>query len=145
MELPTPEALERRRQVQASYVEYLKASGKAAPLLAGCFVARQIHGETIKLVPGTEHKSSTRSFTGDDGEYGLGDHMERLRFVDVTALPEDTTLLANVLGAAVPDLEHFITDERMSLLLGRMAYNAYGVCYGGGRDDRVNNLHCWWD
>jgi len=45
-------------------------------------------------------------------------------------------LLAKVLATAVPGLEQFVTDERHATLLGKMAYNAYGVCFGGGRDDK---------
>ncbi|KAF9037821.1 MAS20-domain-containing protein [Hymenopellis radicata] len=135
MELPPPEALERRRKAQTEYVEHLKKGGKAGPLLVGRFVARQINAETLKLVPGvTTEKPSYIDTDGDD--YGLGDHIERLKYIDVPTVPEDHSLLANVLGAAVPDLNQFITDERMVILLGKMAYNAYGVSFGGGREDK---------
>ncbi len=136
MELPPPEALELRRKAQTEYVEHLKKSGKAGPLLVGRFVARQINAETLRLIPGVNaEKPSYIDSDGDD--YGLGDHMERLKYIDVPTVPEDHSLLANVLGAAVPDLNQFITDERMAILLGKMAYNAYGVSFGGGREDKV--------
>ncbi|KAF8915423.1 hypothetical protein CPB85DRAFT_1433023 [Mucidula mucida] len=135
MELPPPEALELRRKAQTEYVEHLKKSGKAGPLLVGRFVARQINAETLRLIPGVNAENP--SYIDSDGDdYGLGDHMERLKYIDVPTVPEDHSLLANVLGAAVPDLNQFITDERMAILLGKMAYNAYGVSFGGGREDK---------
>jgi len=33
-------------------------------------------------------------------------------------------------------LEQFVTEERHATLLGKMAYNAYGVYFDGGRDDK---------
>lgn len=139
MDLPSPETLEQRRKAQTEYVAHLKKNDKAAPLLVGRCVARQIHAETLKLVPGlASSKSDVRTYTDTESDdYGLGDHIERLRYIDVATVPEDSSLLAAVLGAAVPDLNQFINDERMTILLGKMAYNAYGVCFDGGRDDKV--------
>ena len=54
------------------------------------------------------------------------------------ASEEEVKLLAKVLATAVPGLDQFTSrDERHATLLGKMAYNAYGVCFGGGRDDKA--------
>ncbi|KIY73922.1 MAS20-domain-containing protein [Cylindrobasidium torrendii FP15055 ss-10] len=132
---PTPEAMEKRARVEAEYAAHLKKVNRNDRYLAGRFVARQISMETVRLASGIDAKPP--KFTHSSGDdYGLGDHMERLRFIEVEISPEDTTLLGNVLGAAMPDLNKFVNDERMAILIGKLAYNSFGVTYGGGRSDR---------
>ena len=73
-----------------------------------------------------------------DREFNLYDHMERLRFID-TELPEqENKLLSKVLESALPGLEQFLNDDRHATLKGKMRYNAIGICYGAGRDDKAS-------
>ncbi|KAK0243121.1 MAS20-domain-containing protein [Armillaria nabsnona] len=137
MDPPTPEILEERRKAQAAFVAYLQKEGKAGPLLVARFVARQIAFETLKLMPGYTGKPDEQHFTDSEGEeYMLADHMERLRYIEADLPTEEAPLLAKVLGSAVADLDKFMTDEHMAQLRGKIAYNAYGVCFGEGRDDK---------
>lgn len=137
MDPPTPETLEERRKAQAAFVAYLQKEGKAGPLLVARFVARQIAFETLKLMPGYTGKPDEQHFTDSEGEeYMLADHMEKLRYIEADLPTEEAPLLAKVLGSAVADLDKFMTDEHMAQLRGKIAYNAYGVCFGGGRDDK---------
>jgi hypothetical protein len=53
---------------------------------------------------------------------------------------EEIKIISRVLSSALPGLEQFVTEERHATLLGKMAYNSYGVCFDGGRDDKVH-LH----
>lgn len=71
-------------------------------------------------------------------DYSLYDHLERLRYLEVEAPEQETKSLRDVFQTALPGLEAFITDERHAMLKGKMAYNAYGVVYNGGRDDKVH-------
>ncbi|KAJ3740960.1 hypothetical protein DFH05DRAFT_1507880 [Lentinula detonsa] len=139
----TPEKLDERRKAQAQFATYLKteALGHAAPLLVARFVARQVNFEMSKLISSTSTKTTTISdqtdFTdADGGDYLLADHFERLRYVDVNLPKNGMNLLTEVLNSAMPGLDALVTDERYATLLGKMAYNAYGVFYNGGRDDK---------
>lgn len=129
-----------RNKAQAAYVSYIKSQYKAAPLLVARFLARQVAIETVKLMPNRTGPLANELTEGSmpDGDYSLYDHLERLRFIDGKATEEETKILANVLAAALPGLEKSLTDERHATYLGKMAYNAIGVCYSGGRDDKVS-------
>ena len=59
--------------------------------------------------------------------------------LEVKKNEEEERLLIDVLRSAVPGLEGFITGEKHSMISGKMAYNAFGVCYAGGRDDKVRS------
>ncbi|ESK86814.1 mitochondrial import receptor subunit tom20 [Moniliophthora roreri MCA 2997] len=134
----TPDQLEARRKVQTQYVDYIKKTGKAGPLLVGRFIARQVALETSKLIPGTSPvKNAKNDFVdADGGDYLLADHLERLRFLELQPPKEEVELITEVLKSVLPGLESFVTDERYAVLLGKMAYNAFGVSYDGGRDDK---------
>lgn len=83
------------------------------------------------MVPGSAASEAVHS------DYSLYDHLERLRYLEVEAPAQETKLLRSVFQTALPGLEAFITDERHATLKGKMAYNAFGVVYNGGRDDKV--------
>ncbi|KAJ3807669.1 hypothetical protein F5876DRAFT_47627 [Lentinula aff. lateritia] len=139
----TTEQLNERRKAQAQFANYLtnEMPGHAAPLLVAQFIARQINVEMSKLISHTSSKITTTAdeadFTdADGGDYLLADHFERLRYVDVDLPKDSLKLLTAVLDSAMPGLDALATDERYATLLGKMLYNAYGVYYDGGRDDR---------
>lgn len=91
------------------------------------------------MVAGGKKSTDKNDFTdAESGDYLLADHMERLRYLEVKPSAEELPLLVDVLQTALPGLEQFVTDERHATLLGKMAYNAFGVCFGSGRDDKVN-------
>lgn len=125
-----------REKAQVAFVEYLKRVKKSFPLLVAKFVARQVAAETAKMIPNAGLPTSELPKI-DGGDYTLYDHSERLRYLEMVASEEEMGLLRQVLQTALPGLEQFVTDERHATLLGKMAYNAYGVCFGGGRDDKV--------
>jgi mitochondrial import receptor subunit TOM20 len=142
-----PEVQEARRAAQIKFVEYLKKENRVSPLLIACFVARQIAAELQKMVDATtgtiKNNLVENDFTDSDGTdygYGIGDHMERLRYLEVQPDKEEVALLSNVLQMALPGLEGFVLAERHAILSGKVAYNAFGVCFSGGRDNRVC---CW--
>ncbi|KAH7876410.1 uncharacterized protein C8R40DRAFT_1068726 [Lentinula edodes] len=139
----TAEQLNERRKAQAQFANYLKTEmpGHAAPLLVAQFIARQVNVEMSKLISQTLSKTTTTAdqadFTdADGGDYLLADHFERLRYVDVDSPKDGLKLLTAVLDSAMPGLDALATDERYATLLGKMLYNAYGVYYDGGRDDK---------
>ncbi|KAJ3879541.1 hypothetical protein F5051DRAFT_198076 [Lentinula edodes] len=139
----TAEQLNERHKAQAQFANYLKNEmpGHAAPLLVAQFIARQVNAEMSKLISQTLSKTTTTAdqadFTdADGGDYLLADHFERLRYVDVDLPKDGLKLLTAVLDSAMPGLDALATEERYATLLGKMLYNAYGVYYDGGRDDR---------
>jgi import receptor subunit TOM20 len=133
----SPDATKQRDTAQAAFVDHIKKNGKNAVLLVARFIARQVAAETAKMLPiSSTPPPPSDAPEADGGEYTLYDHIERLRYLQVVASEEEVKLLAKVLATAVPGLDQFVTDERHATLLGKMAYNAYGVCFGGGRDDK---------
>jgi mitochondrial import receptor subunit TOM20 len=71
------------------------------------------------------------------GEFGMYEHLERLTSTETEVSEEENKLLAKVLETALPGLDQFLNDERHTMLKGKMRYNAIGICYNGGRDDKV--------
>jgi mitochondrial import receptor subunit TOM20 len=127
-----------REAAQIAFVDYINKNAKAVPLLVARFIARQVASETVKLVPnlgGAQPPSDIPE--AESGEYTMYDHVERLRYLEVNAPEEEIKIVSQVLSSALPGLEQFVTEERHATLLGKMAYNAYGVCFGSGRDDKV--------
>ncbi|KAG5639700.1 hypothetical protein H0H81_005883 [Sphagnurus paluster] len=133
----SPDAAEARLKAQEKFVAYIQKEGRAAPILVARFIARQVALETSKMVEGGRKTTEKNDFTdADGGEYLLADHMERLRYLEVKPPAEELPLLVDVLQTALPGLEQFVTDERHATLLGKMAYNSFGVYFDGGRDDK---------
>ncbi|KAF9534112.1 hypothetical protein CPB83DRAFT_756005 [Crepidotus variabilis] len=145
--------LEARQEAQEKFAEFVKARGKTIPLLVAKFIARQVAIETQKLAnsnalgssalggpsPAKKTASTEGDFTDADGTsdgYTLSDHIERLRYLEIDRDEEEEKLLIEVLRLALPGLEEFMTAQKHAIVSGKMAYNAFGVCYGGGRDDR---------
>ncbi|KAF9567404.1 MAS20-domain-containing protein [Agrocybe pediades] len=139
----TPELQEARREAQAKLAEHITKERRLVPLLVARFIARQVAFETQKLVqataPGTTFAAPEADYTDSDNKsekYVLADHIERLRYLETVPNKDEFKLLRDVLAAALPGLEEFISDDKYATLCGKMAYNAFGVCFGGGRDDR---------
>ena len=129
---------EKREKAQEALASFITSKGKAIPLMAARFVARQVALETSKMVPGGHATlAELPKFMEEETEYGLYDHVERLRFVEPKIDDNEIKLLRDVLGAALPGLETALQEEQYGLFSGKMMYNAFGVCYGGGRDDKV--------
>ncbi|PPR02662.1 hypothetical protein CVT24_002145 [Panaeolus cyanescens] len=141
---PLPTQNEERHAAQEKFAEYIKRENRSAPLLVARFIARQVAAETQKMVdatnPGAKKAAPTEGdYTDSESEterYALADHIERLRYLEVIPNKEELELFTNVLKTGLPGLEEFITEERHITLTGKMAYNVFGVCFGGGRNDK---------
>jgi len=149
-----PEGAKKREDVQAAFTRSVrdKREGEsesgggagAQALLVARFVARQVVNETVKLLP-KDHPlgvAQQREADADADEwmtkgYTLFDHMERVRYLELGEKEAEAEQLRAILKANLPGLEDFVTDERYTVLIGKMAYNAYGISYSGGRDDKV--------
>lgn len=149
LEPPLPEQLipeaanlskDERDRAQAAFAEYIQKNGKAAPELMARVIARQVSIETAQMITSMGHSplANANVVLTDGGDYTFNDHLERLRYLDVAAFEEGGKLFKTILQLAIPGLEHLATEERLSVYLGMMAYNAFGVCFDGGRDDKVN-------
>ncbi|TFK25926.1 MAS20-domain-containing protein [Coprinopsis marcescibilis] len=141
---PMPELdLPDRKAAQEKLVEYIRSENRNVPMLAARFMARQIVFETNKLVAAISgpNKAATSTTDNDyskpdtDG-YQLADHIERWRFLEITPPEAELPIFTELLKATLPGLEQFTTPERHAILVGKMAYNSYGVTFNGGRDDR---------
>ncbi|TFK43835.1 hypothetical protein BDQ12DRAFT_595860 [Crucibulum laeve] len=142
-EIASPDAItaasrELRRTAQQKFVDYLKKEGRAVPELVARFIARQVEMETTKMLAGGKKLGPRANdfMDADSGDYQLADHLERLRYLEIVPKEGESALLVDVLQNALPGLEQFISAERHAVLSGKMAYNSFGVCYGGGRDDK---------
>ncbi|TBU49006.1 MAS20-domain-containing protein [Dichomitus squalens] len=128
-----------RETAQTAYVAWLQEKkAKRANILGARFVAKQIALETSKLIKDKSSplQAELEQIAGGGDLYSVSDHMERLRFIEGHVTDEEIKHLKAVLGAALPGLEQSVTEERMAVLVGKMAYNAIGVCPDGGRDDK---------
>jgi import receptor subunit TOM20 len=107
-------------------------------MLVARFIARQVVNETVKLLPASH---PTRSSQAPDewaaNGYTLFDHMERVRYLELNGKEGGAEQLRVILKANLSGLEEFVTDERYTVLIGKMAYNTYGISPSGGRDDKV--------
>jgi mitochondrial import receptor subunit TOM20 len=124
---------------QAALARFVRESGGTQVILVARFIARQVINETVKLLP-PGHPSippPTERNEWTEHGYTLFDHMERVRFLELSGKEYEAEHLRAILKANLQGLEDFVTDERYTVLTGKMAYNAYGVSFSGGRDDKV--------
>jgi import receptor subunit TOM20 len=138
-----PENAKKREDAQIAFARFIQESGKTLAMLVARFIARQVISETVKLLP-TNHpsNSTTPPQAAADNEwtangYTLFDHMERVRYLELSGKEGEAEQLRSIMKANLPGLEEFVTDERYTVLTGKMAYNTYGISPSGGRDDKV--------
>jgi len=129
---PTPAALEARRAAQAQLLAYLDKDKRVGPLLMAKFIARQLTAANGPA-PGKAAGDYTQA---DSGEYQIDDHVQRWSSKSIEPPPEEYPLVVALLRATLPGLDAFISEESHKSLLGKIAFNAFGVCFGGGRDNR---------
>ncbi|KAI9448004.1 hypothetical protein H4582DRAFT_1897720 [Lactarius indigo] len=133
-----PEYSKKREDAQIAFARFVQesAGGRTRVTLVARFIARQVVNETVKLLP-TGHPSvptETDEWTGHG--YTLFDHVERVRFLELNPDEDEAEQLRAILKANLQGLEDFVTNERYTVLIGKMAYNAYGISFAGGRDDK---------
>ncbi|KAF8214060.1 hypothetical protein K438DRAFT_1915212 [Mycena galopus ATCC 62051] len=129
---PTPAALEVRRAAQIKISTYLEKDKRVGTLLMTKFIARQLTAANGKA-PGKAAGDYTQA---DAGEYQIEDHIERWSSNPIEPPPEEYPLVVSLLRATLPGLESFISAESHKSLLSKIAFNAFGVCFSGGRDNR---------
>ncbi|KZS98039.1 SET domain-containing protein [Sistotremastrum niveocremeum HHB9708] len=136
----TPEATKKRRDAQEEWLKSMeghKTSSTSGPLLVARFLARQVSAETAKMNSATGRAPQLAVAQEDtSSQYSLYDHIERLRYLELSGTEKDSAALRKVLATAMEGLQEFVTDDRYATLRGKMAYNCIGVCYSGGRDDK---------
>ncbi|ELU45509.1 MAS20 domain-containing protein [Rhizoctonia solani AG-1 IA] len=150
-EKPKTEAeLVERRKSQEEFVETLRKTGATRALLVARFIACMVAEQSAKLgaavSPSSKNSSPADLFglpepEGDSNTYSFYDHVERLKYLEITETPieiEEVNALKKAMKNAMEGLEEFVGD-RYPLLKGKMAYNAIGVAFGGGRDDKAWN------
>jgi import receptor subunit TOM20 len=137
------ESARKREDAQIAFTSFVRESGSNNQvMLVARFIARQVVNETIKLLP-ANHPSASSAQKADSGDeltengYTLFDHVERVRFLELSGREAEAEQLRAILKANLQGLEDFVTDERYTVLVGKMAYNAYGISPAGGRDDKV--------
>ncbi|KAI0254720.1 hypothetical protein BJV78DRAFT_1120730 [Lactifluus subvellereus] len=131
-----PEAVKKREDAQIAFARFVRESGRVQVLLVARFIARQVVSETVKLLPTGHPAIPTQTDEWTEHGYTLFDHMERVRFLELNGREGEAEYLRAILKANLQGLEDFVTDERYTVLIGKMAYNAYGISFSGGRDDK---------
>ena len=132
-----PEFAKKREDAQVAFARFVRESGRIHVTLVARFIARQVVNETVKLLPTGHPSAPTKADEWTSRGYTLFDHMERVRFLELVAKEDEAEQLRAILKANLQGLEDFVTDERYTVLIGKMAYNAYGISFSGGRDDKV--------
>ena len=149
---PTEAENTARKAAQEAFIAHVKAQNEIFPLLVLRFIARMFVEQTQK-VASIRGSSSTDPTIPDpdlpepdakDGtsEYSFYDHVEPLKYHEVApdAVEQELKLAQDLLEKAVEGLTGFVTDEQYALFKGKVVYNTFGVCFSGGRDDRVSAL-----
>ncbi|KAJ7223952.1 hypothetical protein C8J57DRAFT_1391059 [Mycena rebaudengoi] len=131
----TAAALETRRAAQVQFMAYLEKESRIEMLLLAKILARQL--TTVEKTPSV----SPNDYAGaDNAQYRMEDHIARWMTLAVDPSPEEQQLLVDLFRATFPGLEQYITEDIHKSFLGRIKHNAFGVCFGGGRDDRPTSL-----
>jgi len=140
-----PSSVQKREEAQTAFARFAQERGKMQALLVARFIARQVVNETAKLLP-AGHPSARKKPDAADSDsddewtahgYTLFDHMERVRYLELSGREGEAEQLRAILKANLQGLEDFVTDERYTTLVGKMAYNAYGISPAAeGRDDK---------
>ena len=139
-----PENVKKREDAQIAFASFTRESGRVQATLVARFIARQVINETVKLLPPNHPSKPTPpppQAKADDewtaNGYTLFDHMERVRYLELSVKEGEAEQLRGIMKANLPGLEEFVTNDRYTVLVGKMAYNAYGISPSGGRDDKV--------
>lgn len=137
LELPT-NGEEERQKAQAVFVKHWETTGSSTLMLQARISAMQTIAELAKVIPQAAVLKAELPEVAVDSEYTVNDHLERLRYIDVSLPDGEYEALKNLLHTTLPFLADSHSDERHSTMKGKMAYNAIGICFGGGRNDKVN-------
>ena len=138
-----PESAKKREDAQIAFSRFVRESGGIQGMLVARFVARQLVNETVKLLP-ANHPQAVPALQVDElteNGYTLFDHVERVRYLELDGKEGEAEQLRTIMKVNLQGLEDFVTDERYTMLVGKMAYNAYGISPAGGRDDKVRTEH----
>ncbi|KZT62084.1 MAS20-domain-containing protein [Calocera cornea HHB12733] len=131
-----------RRAYQQAFADFLKASNWTQVLLVARFCARQVAEEVKKLEPqplSLLERSRLPEPAAGSPNYTFFDHVERLKYLDIKPIEMvmlENHLLKDVLSKAVDGLEELVSLDKYLMMKGKMAYNAIGVAFAGGRDDK---------
>ena len=136
-----PGFAQKRKDAQIAFARFVRESDRIHVTLVARFIARQVVNETVKLLPPGHPSAPTETDEWTGNGYTLFDHMERVRFLELNANEDEAEQLRAILKANLQGLEEFVTNERYTVLIGKIAYNAYGISFEGGRDDKVRYRH----
>jgi len=131
-----PGFAQKREDAQTAFARFVRESGRIHVTLVARFIARQVVNETVKLLPPGHPSAATEDDEWTGRGYTLFDHMERVRFLELNTNEDEAEQLRAILKANLQGLEEFVTNERYTVFLGKLAYNAYGISFAGGRDDK---------
>lgn len=135
---PSHEAKADRREAQDAYIDLWKESGKAGVMIAARITALQVNAEIIKVVPNADALKDEFPRLCFVNDYSISDHMERLRYIDLDIPKGELRGLHHLLATTFPALIASHTDERHTVLRGKVAYNAIAVT-GSDSDEKVWN------
>ena len=142
---PANQQSSKRPEVQTAFIETYRKSGNTGLLLTARFIALQFMAELAKQIPQLSGLKSDLNEWSLDPEYTLLDHVERLRYIEVAVQAGEHEILQTLVQSAMPFAGEMHTMEKHTILRGKVAYNAIGVCYAGGRDDKVYSIRFFID
>ncbi|CAK5262874.1 unnamed protein product [Mycena citricolor] len=132
---PTPEGLEARREAQSKFAAYLNKDQKAVSSLVAKFIARQL------TAAGQPHAEDDYAQADGAQKYAIEDYVERWTTGKGEPSEEEFGLLVNLMRNTLPGLEAFLPQDGHKSLCGKLAFNAFGVTFGEGREDRPASTH----
>ncbi len=135
-ELSTHIERESRGQAQTEFVEQWTSTSSSSSMLVARLVVLQIIAELAKQLKSGEGLKKDLPEIATNLDRSVYDHFERLRFLDRVIPDGEFEAFKKLLSQTFPDFADSYSDERHALFKGKMAYNAIGVCFGGGRSDK---------
>ncbi|KLO18058.1 MAS20-domain-containing protein [Schizopora paradoxa] len=135
-ELSTRVEQEVRKEAQAEFVKQWTSTGNSSSMIVARLVILQIIAELAKQLKVAEGLKKDLPEVAISLDRSVYDHFERLRFLDIVVPDGEYVAFRELLAQTFPDLAETYSEERHALFRGKMAYNAIGVCFGGGRTDR---------
>jgi import receptor subunit TOM20 len=139
-EEPSDEAKTDRKEAQEQFIDIWKNSGKASVMLAARLSALQVNAEIVKAVPQADTLKIEFPKLCFVDDYSVSDHTERLRYVDIDVPKSESRSLQHVLAMTMPTLSASYTDERYSVMRGKIAYNAIAINSDEDKESDVSGM-----
>ncbi|KAJ1957609.1 mitochondrial import receptor subunit tom20 [Dipsacomyces acuminosporus] len=114
--------------VALEFAQATRDTHELAPILIAKFFGTLVDREKKKELARALGDSADEE--AKDDEYTTWEHLERMRYLELVPTTNDGKMLSKLgklMSSSVPGLSEFVTEERYTMLKGKLDYNAYAV------------------